>query len=107
MVKLLISKGADVEAQDGKGNTCLLHAADRGHTEVVRALLAAGARVNHTDRTTRSTALLSAASQGHHRVVELLLEAGADPNIVDAWGGSPLLRAARDGQAGCVERLLK
>ncbi|NIR13822.1 MAG: ankyrin repeat domain-containing protein, partial [Desulfobacterales bacterium] len=51
-------------------------AAKKGHREIVKALVAAGADVNA--RTTGGvTALFAAESEGHTAVVEILKKAGA------------------------------
>jgi len=43
---LLIDKGADVNAKDITGETALMVAAERGHTEIVKLLIGRGADVN-------------------------------------------------------------
>lgn len=42
MVKLLLSCGADVNAQDREGSTALMCASEHGHTHIVRLLLETG-----------------------------------------------------------------
>lgn len=42
MVKLLLSSGADVNAQDREGSTPLMCASEHGHTHIVRLLLETG-----------------------------------------------------------------
>jgi ankyrin repeat protein len=44
IVKLLIEKGADVNATDILGDTALMYAAEEGRTETVNLLKAAGAK---------------------------------------------------------------
>lgn len=39
MVRLLLSHGANVNAQDQAGTTALISACDRGHADIVRILL--------------------------------------------------------------------
>ena len=43
MIEVLIAHGADVNAQDTKGDTCLHFATAWGHLKAVRALIQAGA----------------------------------------------------------------
>ena len=50
IVKLLLEKGAAVDAADGDGETPLHWALDNGHVEVVRLLLEKGAAVDAADR---------------------------------------------------------
>ena len=79
-----------------------MHAAEGGHTEVVRALLAAGADVNLQDDSDGQTALMRAAGEGHTEVVRALLEAGAGVNLQDLIEGeTALMRAA----LGVTQRL--
>lgn len=42
MVKLLLSCGTDVNAQDREGSTALMCASEHGHTNIVRMLLETG-----------------------------------------------------------------
>ena len=79
IVKLLISHGADVNAQSSSGNTPLMYACASGHAEVVRALLEAEANVeDHNEN--GHTPLMEAASAGHVEVAKILLEFGAGIN---------------------------
>ena len=48
-VQLLLAQGTNVDAADGHGMVSLHFAASAGHLEVVRALLAASAKVNAVD----------------------------------------------------------
>ena len=63
-VSSALADSADVHATDGAGATALMRAAYRNHVDVVAALVAAGADVNHKDRTTQSAYLISTAEVG-------------------------------------------
>ena len=90
-VKLLLSKGTDVEHGNKWGNTALSEAAHRGNMAVARLLLASGVEVdgkNHYDQ----TPLQRAVESGHEDMVELLLANGADINAT-RFGETALHRA--------------
>jgi ankyrin repeat protein len=60
-VRVLISSGATVDAQDETGNTPLHEAARRDNLEVVEALLAAGATKNLQNKHNQTPADLADA----------------------------------------------
>jgi ankyrin repeat protein len=66
-----------VNAKASNGGTALMAAAQEGHHEVVRALLAAKADVN-AKMDAGTTALMMAAQKDDKEVVQLLKSAGAD-----------------------------
>jgi len=65
-----------------------------GHPDIIRALLASGARVNQPD-SGQQTALHKAALAGSREDVDALLDGGADPNHVDNMGHSAVHVAAK------------
>jgi ankyrin repeat protein len=89
-VKLLISKGADVNAKDGEEKTPLHHAAKAGKMEIVQMLVEAGSDVNAKDRRGRTP--LRLAGRYESDTVRLLIEAGADVNVKYNRGMTPLHR---------------
>uniref|UniRef100_A0A670Y5D1 Ankyrin repeat and KH domain containing 1 n=1 Tax=Pseudonaja textilis TaxID=8673 RepID=A0A670Y5D1_PSETE len=72
----LIKAGADIELGC---STPLMEAAQEGHLELVKYLLAAGANVNRATANNDHTVVSLACAGGHLAVVELLLAHGADP----------------------------
>jgi ankyrin repeat protein len=73
VVKLLVDKGADVNAQGGLyGNALQAAVSYRGHEAVVRLLLDKGADVNAQGRYF-GNALQAALDRGHEAVVKLLV----------------------------------
>ena len=79
VVKLLLERGADVEARDKDSLTpLLLHAAWNGHKAIVRLLLEKGADIEVRDEDGRTPLLLYAAWNGYEAIARLLLEKGVD-----------------------------
>ena len=99
IVKLLLARGADVNAAEGKqccDNKTALHNAARSgveSTDVMTLLLKAGASVNAADEDGR-TPLMDSVSQ--REKVLVLLEAGADVNARDERGETALIYAAKN-----------
>ena len=108
-ISLLLKAGANVnwENMSDQRITPLCAAAQNGHTECVRTLLAApGININ-TVNTSGSTPLLCAAQNGHTECVRTLLAApGININTANISGSTPLLCAAQNGHTGCVRALL-
>lgn len=107
-VRLLLAAGADPDRACGpeSGDLPLCGAACGGHTEVVEALLAAGARPDLPEQF-GFTALRWAVGLGHARTAEVLLAYGADPCLPGPEGESPLLTASRRGSLPTVLALLR
>ena len=66
----LLDNGADVNAVDARGFTALHRAAEKGHIELVKALLERGAAVS--PRAGEHTPLSLAHARGQAQVVEVL-----------------------------------
>ncbi|KAJ1439143.1 ankyrin repeat-containing domain protein, partial [Ochromonadaceae sp. CCMP2298] len=67
----------------GNGWTPLHYASYRGHTEIVRILIAAKAEINATNDL-GFTALFYAAQRSFLDICTLLVDSGADPSIAGA-----------------------
>lgn len=81
-------------------------AAKRGHFEVVKVLLTAGANANARNTKGRA-ALHEAAKKGHLDVLALLLEAGAFVDFPAKSGVTPLYLASKNNHQAVVVELLK
>ncbi len=103
-VRVLLSHHADPNHVDQTGKAPLHHAAALGRTEIVRALLAAGARVDEPARKYAATPLCIAAGAGEDEVVRALLRAGASPSGLP--DGRPLVDAAAHGHDEVVLTLV-
>ena len=110
MVKLLLSRGADINAREvGSGRTPLDAAVASSVNPVnsrrmTELLLSAGANVDVRDSSGES-ALQLAASLGNVDVVRRLLDQGADPNALGR-DTTPLGVAAYQGDPEIVALLL-
>ena len=108
IIRLLLEKGADVNAKESTiGATALSFASSDGHPEIVRLLLENGADMNAKDNVTGYTALIEATSNNEIEVVRLLLENGADINAKDLRGMTALMMASIKGNAEIVRLLLE
>ncbi|CAM9450731.1 unnamed protein product [Sphacelaria rigidula] len=111
LVNHLLSAGANAEAglEGCHGRTLLCTAAKGGNTEVVTALLAAGAGgkdLNVGGGRRKWSALHHAAAAGHRQCCTVLVRAGADADCVDVDGRSPLHHACAGNHEGSVGNLL-
>jgi hypothetical protein len=115
VVRLLLERGADPNADYYLGGTVLMKAVDAMKTETARLLLASGADVNGRGRyeetranpkkhhhaiveeECRATGLMIAAGHGDAEMVALLLDAGADASFRDAHGCTAAEAARRAG----------
>ena len=106
IVKLILAKGASIDAQDGSSKCTALHwAAWNGHVDMVELLLGADAKIDIQDDG-GMTALHWAAKEGKKEVVELLLDAGANKEIKNTEKKSAV-QIARSGKHKDVVYLLK
>ena len=93
---------------DGGSNTALMHACAKGHVEIVRLLVEAGANCDLKSTCLRSeTALMLASRAGHIEAARVLLEAGAHKDLKDSRGNTALMCACEKGHAGIMRLLLE
>ena len=130
-VRALLAAEADPDAGLDSGETVLMRCAYTGDPAAVRALLDHGASIDAAEPSQGQTALMWAAASRHPAVTRVLLEHGAAPNArtrtvrqlrgtgllsttspagateFEAGGFTPLLFAARHGDAGSARLLLE
>jgi ankyrin repeat protein len=95
-VGFLLTRGADPNIADGKGDIPLTIAAGIGFEEAAAQLIRRGAKIDGVNRR-GETALAVAVQQRQPRLVELLLRAGANPDKGDhVTGYTPRDYAKRD-----------
>lgn len=103
----LLRQGANANAEDSRGWTPLIYAAQTGSVAIVRKLIEAGANVNHRTSTKRgSTVLCFAVGGGNTNVIQAVLDRGADINGKSRDGTTPLILAANKGWLNLTEFLL-
>jgi outer membrane protein assembly factor BamB len=100
-VRKALDGGVDVNARTAYGATALSFAADKGHAEVVKLLIARKADVNAADTFYGATPLFWASRANQAAAVAALLEAGA------TGGDSVLINAARQGQLETLKACLE
>jgi uncharacterized protein len=98
----VLSRGADPNAHSE--DVPLFVAVRTGKTEIVQALLEAGADPNYSD-SERYTILMFAAHAGYLEIVQVLLNAGANINAMNKDGGTALSMAVWEERQGIVEYL--
>jgi len=126
MIALLLEAGANVERANADGQTALMIIARTNRLEAAELLLGAGADVNRAETWRGQTPLMWAAAQGQPGMIRLLKEHGAEPDVRSKFNDwerqvsaesrrmyrptgalTPLLFAAREGCAECIEALLE
>jgi len=105
-VKLLISKGADVNSRNRMNWTPLHTAVQNRKQEVIEPLIAKGADVNAKDNR-GLTPLHIAVDLGQKEVVVLLIAKGADVNVMGSRGDNALSLAKKRGNKEIADLLLK
>ena len=106
----LIEAGADVNEQDGEGETPLHTAARFGHLESVRTMIAESqwqrADLDIPEKTFGWTPILVASVDGHPSVVQLLADAGALIDQRDSSGWTAKEHAALRGHLDIAQLLV-
>jgi len=111
MLKIALSAGASPRAITSPyEGTALIAAAHLGHPEIVRALIAAGAPLDHVNNlgwtALMESIVLGSGGRDHTATLEVLVKAGANVSIADRQGISPLAHAKSRGY-GAMVRLLE
>lgn len=104
VVRLLLEAGADARATPA-GEPLIMTAARTGSVEVVRDLIAHGARADVVETSLGQTALMWAAAEGHEEVARALIAHGAPVSARSTAGYTALMFAVRQGHLP-VARLL-
>lgn len=95
IVKMLILKGAPLEAKNEKGYTALAISAKNGHLTTLKILINAGANVNVNPE--GRSVLMHVVEKNNMLLSQLLIGAEADLNYSDSTGDTALKIARRNG----------
>ncbi|XP_067678573.1 ankyrin-1-like [Haliotis asinina] len=114
VIKLLVSKGADVLQLDLGGDNILHYACQGGHIETVEYILSQNMSDINSRGYRKMTPVMSAGQEGHKEVVELLVENNADLSLVNNGNNNILhlvcqqgrLEMVRGGDEGVVKYIL-
>ena len=104
VVEILIHAGAPVNPSETKLWPPLSDAAFTKHFEIMKLLIASGAKVDAPDH--RGATLLTSTGFFDPTVTTILLDAGADPNAADREGQTALMKASDRGFKQTVKILI-
>lgn len=103
-MKLLVTKGADVNVQNEFGSTALIWSAT--DLNKIRYLTDHGANVNLASKRGRTALLVAAMSDHSADIVRLLIDKGADVKAMDAFKTTSLRAAALGNDPATIKLLI-
>lgn len=106
MIRLLLEKGADIEARSPSNGTPLICAAEGKYEAIVEYLLINGANVNAEDDFGWKPLHRALVNRGGERVAQMLLTHGADVDARCAYQKTPLHHAIEKSNDSMVSFLL-
>jgi ankyrin repeat protein len=108
MVKLLVQKGANIDATGKWGRSALYSAVEEGHEDMVSFLLSKGAWTGSTDED-GTAPLRLAFSVGHLSVISIFLRHMGEQGLQETteMGWTPLMAASASGQLCAVQVLVE
>src|SRR5579862_3267431 len=104
-MRLLLDRGADVNAQNAFGSTALMWSVS--DPAKVRMLLEHGAQVNLTAKSGRTALVIAAFTNPSAEVVRLLLAKGAKVGVMDSRHVTPLNAATFGNDTATIRLLLE
>ncbi|RYP64442.1 hypothetical protein DL771_008746 [Monosporascus sp. 5C6A] len=106
VLKLLVEKGAQLEARDNDNKTPLMIAAQNGHEAMAKLLVEKGAQLEAKNNN-GWTPLMFAAGQGHEAMAKLLVKKSAQLEAKSNNNKTPLIVAAQYGQKAVAKLLVE
>jgi hypothetical protein len=105
LMRLFLSRGADINRMNDNGESAIVLAAWRGNLNVVKWLVDRGARINAPNR--KWSALHYAVFSGHAEAVDYLIEQGADIQAQSTNGSTVLMMAIYEGREELARKLIE
>ncbi|MFH0898041.1 MAG: ankyrin repeat domain-containing protein, partial [bacterium] len=106
IIKLLVRRGAGINAYDANGDTALYKAAEKSHVKLIPLLVRLGADINQACEDGWDP-INASVYNNDARMAEVLIKHGADVNLPGSDGYSPLTRAASRNLPQMVALLVK
>ncbi|CAH1796071.1 unnamed protein product [Owenia fusiformis] len=107
-LKLLIRKGADVNATDGFHRTPLILGIEKENGDYVNVLLKHGADINIADNHGNTALIVAAQGNGcDEEFMSLLVNRGADVNATDCNGQTALMHVISNEDCNDMEEVVK
>ena len=107
IIKLLLDKKPELINMNGSGKKSPLHfAVINNCPKIVEYLIKRGAKINQTDKYSR-TALLLSCKYGYSKITKFLIECNANIKKCDNSQNSPLHYACAFGNLDCVKILIE
>ncbi|MDG6096649.1 hypothetical protein EXU34_04250 [Alteromonas sp. ZYF713] len=104
LVNLLLENGADANPIDGNRFTPIIQACRYGNSEIINALMAAGANPGDAVED-GTTAFHLCAGSAHSRILEKMASLGADLHASNEYDQTALMFAAAEGNTGNLQYL--
>lgn len=105
VVRLMLSKGINVDQRDKNGYTALIGALSEGNIDIVNLILKYSPNVNLEDNQ-GNTPLIVSSSKGYLDIIKTLTENNADVNKCNHAKVTPLIAAAKENHSEVVQFLL-
>lgn len=105
LMRLFISRGAEINHLNANGESALALAAWRGNLDAAKWLVERGARINAAPR--QWSPLHYAVFAGHTEMVDYLIGLGADIDALTTNGSSVLMMAVYEGREALARKLIE